>query len=106
MALFAKENVMTEIFEELSVSSDWIDEEDRVVHLLASLLDSYDMLVTALEASQGMPKWASVTERLQYEETKIKEKETGGVKSNAMTSKHHINKRAPYSVLTMEKMDT
>ena len=68
-----------------------IDEEDRVVHLLASLSDSYDMLVIALKASQAVPKWALVTERLLYEETKIREKET----DSAMTLKHHINKSKP-----------
>lgn len=51
---------MTEIFEE-RIISDSIDEENRVVHLLASLRDSY-MLVTALEASQNVSKWALVTE--------------------------------------------
>ena len=68
---------MTEIFEELSVISDSIDEEDRIVHLLVSLPDSYDMLVTTLKASQNVPKGILVTERLLYEETKIRKKETG-----------------------------
>ena len=39
----------------LSVIGDSLNEEDRVVHLLASLPESY-MLVTALEASQDVPK--------------------------------------------------
>ena len=47
--------LMTEIFTELSVVGDSIDEEDKVVHHLASLPDSYYMLVTALEASQDVP---------------------------------------------------
>ena len=37
---------MTEIFGELSVVGDEISDEDRVVHLLASLPDSYNVLVT------------------------------------------------------------
>ena len=41
---------MTEIFQELAVIGDVLSEQDRVVHLLASLADAYDMLVTALEA--------------------------------------------------------
>ena len=53
---------MTETFDELSVISDSLNEEDGVVHLLASLPESYDMLVTALEASEDVPKWALVTE--------------------------------------------
>lgn len=67
--------MMMEIFEELSVIGDSIDEEDQAVHLLASLPDSYNMLVTALEGSQDVPKWALVTEQLLYEQSKFKEKE-------------------------------
>ena len=49
--------------------------EGRVVHLLASLPDAYDMLVTALEAqSETVPKWELVTEILSYEELELKEK--------------------------------
>ena len=84
---------MTETFDELSVIGDSLNEEDRVVHLLASLPESYDMLVTALQASQDVPKWALVTERLLYEENKTREKQTGDAESKAMTSKHHINKK-------------
>ena len=48
---------MTETFEELAVIGDPVSEEDRVVHLLASLPESFDMLVTALEAqSDNVPK--------------------------------------------------
>ena len=86
---------MTETFDELSVIGDSLNEEDRVVHLLVSLPESYDMLVTALEASQDIPKWALVTERLLYEGNKMREKQTGGAESKAMTSKHHINKKGP-----------
>ena len=46
---------MTEIFEELTVIGDPVKEEDRVVHLLASLPESYNMLVTALEANSDIP---------------------------------------------------
>ena len=65
---------MTEIFQELSVIGDVIDEEDRVVHLLASLPQSFSMLVTALETSAEVPKIELVTERLLHEERKLKEK--------------------------------
>ena len=41
--------------------------EDRVAHLLASLPDSFDMLVT-----ESVPKWELVTERLLHEESKFK----------------------------------
>ena len=62
---------MTEVFEALAVIGDAVSEEDRVVHLLASLPDSYDMLVTAFEAqSETVPKWELVTERLIHKELK------------------------------------
>ena len=66
---------MTEIFEELAVIGDAVSEENQVVHLLVSLLATYDMLVTALEAqSENVPKWKLVTERLRHEEQKQEEK--------------------------------
>ena len=46
---------MTESFDELSVVGDPISKEDRVVHLLASLPESYSMLVTAFEANADVP---------------------------------------------------
>jgi hypothetical protein len=39
---------MTETFESLSIVDAPVSEEDRVVYLLASLPDSYNMIVTAL----------------------------------------------------------
>ena len=66
--------MMSETFEALAVN-----EEDRVVHLLASLPDSFDMLVTALEAlSEKVPKWELVIERLLHEELKLQEKASTG----------------------------
>ena len=44
---------MTEVFNSLSIVGDPISEEDQVVYLLASIPESYSMLVTALEASTG-----------------------------------------------------
>ena len=61
---------MTEIFDELSIIGDPISEEDRVVHLLASLPESFSMMVTALEANVEVPKMEIVTERLLHEERK------------------------------------
>ena len=65
---------MTETFNELAAIDDPITEEDRVVYLLASLPESYDILVTAVEASVEVPKMEIVTEQLLHEERKIKEK--------------------------------
>ena len=49
---------LTELFEELAVIGDPMKEEDQVVHLLASLPDSFNVLVTALEANADVPKMA------------------------------------------------
>ena len=69
---------MTKLFEALMVIGDSVSDEHRVVLLLASLPDSYDMLVTALEAkSETVPNMEIITERLLHEERKIKEKEAG-----------------------------
>ena len=59
---------MTEIFEELAVIGDPVNEEDRVVLLLASLSESYDMVVTALEANAEVPKLAVIAEHLLNQE--------------------------------------
>ncbi len=67
---------MTELFEALAVTGDPVSEEDRVVHILASLPDSFSMLVTALEANEAVPKMEIVTERLLHEERKRKKKES------------------------------
>ena len=68
---------MNEIFEGLAVIGDAVSEEDRVVHLLACLQQSYNVLVTALDAqSENIPKWKLVTERLLHQESKLKEKAT------------------------------
>ena len=84
---------LTEIFNELSVVGDNINDEDRVVYLLASLPDSYEMLVTALEANTEVPNMEIVIERLLHEERKRKEKDQGSLppvdsKEEAMTLKH------------------
>lgn len=49
-----------------------------MVHLLASLSDSFDMLVTALEASPIVPAMELVTERLLHEEQKMQERDASG----------------------------
>lgn len=63
---------MTELCDELSAIGEPVNEEDRVVYLLASLPETYSVLVTALEASTDVPTLAVVTERLLHEETKRK----------------------------------
>ena len=56
---------MTEVFRELAVVAEPVSEEDKVVHLLASLPDTYNVLVTAVESgSESVLPLETVTERL------------------------------------------
>ena len=82
----------------LSVIGETISKEDRVVYLLASLPDSYNVLVIALEASAEVPRLAVVRERLLHEETKMKSKVNQFSQEGALTSSikkqryHYCNK--------------
>ena len=82
---------MVEIFDELSIIGDAVEEEDRVVHMLASLPESFSMLVTALEASPEVPALELVTERLLHEERKMKEKSEGNTNSNSCSGSLKVN---------------
>ena len=81
---------MTEIFNELAIIGDNISDEDRVVYLLASLPESFDVLVTALEANATVPEMETIMERLLHEERKLKEKDPSITTESegAMTLKH------------------
>ena len=90
---------MTEIFEELAVIGDPV-EEDRVVHWLASLPESYYMLVTALEANSEVPQMEVIMEHLLHEESKHKvHEDSGGSHMKAMT--HSLKDGSP--VLPMQE---
>ena len=81
---------MTEIFNELAIIGDTISDEDRAIYLLASLPETFSMLVTALEANNEVPKMETVVERLLHEEHKQKEKlgaTAGSGNEEAMTAK-------------------
>ena len=69
--------IMTELFDALSVAGETVSEEDRVVYLLASLPESYSVLVTALEANVDVPKLEVVTERILHQERKLKDRSGG-----------------------------
>ena len=86
---------LMEIFDELSIIGDPSDEENQVVHLLASLPESYDMLVTALEASPNVPKLAVITERLLHEERKKEKEVAGDAEVKAMALKHRKARKGP-----------
>lgn len=59
-----------ELFDEMAVIGDALSEEDKVISLLASLPDSYSVLVTALQAQDSVPSWEAVQERLLHENAK------------------------------------
>ncbi len=59
---------MIELFDSLSVAGETVKDEERVVYLLASLPDLYSVLVTALEANEGVPKLETVIEHILHEE--------------------------------------
>ena len=61
---------LTEMFNELSVIRDNVDDKDRVVYRLASLPESYEMLVAALEANTEVPSMETVIEQLLHKEQK------------------------------------
>lgn len=80
--------VMTELFDALSIAGETISEEDRVVYLLASLPETYNVLVTALEAHADVPKLEVVTERILHQERKSNDR--GGASATgegALTSR-------------------
>lgn len=78
---------MTEIFSDLSVIGAPLTAEDQVVHLLASLPDSFNMIVTALQANADVPEMDMVTERLLHEESKNNEKLSSELDQNALVVK-------------------
>ena len=86
---------MTEIFNELSVVGESISEEDRVVQIFASLPESYNMLVTALEANSEVPKMEVVMERLLHEERKLKERTTATNSEEVMTVSNRHRRKGP-----------
>ncbi len=87
---------MTEIFDGLSVAGDPVSDEDRAVHLLANLPESFNMLVTALEANPEVPKIEVVTERLLHEERKQKERaDAGGSSDKALTVERQFRRKGP-----------
>ena len=77
---------MVELFIELAIDGDMIQDEDLVIHLLASPY-SFSRLFTALEANELL-KMEIVTERILHEEMKQKEKNNSDLSTEkAMTTK-------------------
>ena len=87
---------MIELFNELAIVGDAIDEEDRVVYLLASLPDSFNTIVTALEANEDVPKMEVVTEKLLHAERKQTKKSSPDSSGDkAMMTRRQFRGRGP-----------
>ena len=85
---------MIEVFNELAVIGEEISEDDRVVYLLASLPESFNTLVTALESNIEVPKMEIVTERLLNEERKQTSRETTVSGEGVLAAKRHTKWRS------------
>ena len=83
---------MTELFRSLAEMDSPLMEEDKVVYLLASLPDSFGVLVTALEASPDVPTMDVVTEHLLHQERKINDC-AGAIDEKALTMKGKQSKK-------------
>lgn len=66
--------IMTEMFDEFSVIGEAVGNDDRVMYLLSSLPESYDVLVTSLESNETVPDIDSVIEKLLQMENKFQER--------------------------------
>ena len=102
---------ITETFESLSIVDAPVSEEDRVVYLLASLPDSYNMIVTALETqSESVPKWSLLTEMLLHQEAIMKEKDAQeGETKKALSASSQQKRRKSNrlsSAIFAERLDT
>ena len=96
---------MIELFRSLAEMDSPLMEEDKVVYLLASLPDSFGVLVTALEASSDVPTMDVVTECLLHQERKLNDR-AGAADEKALTMKgkhpkkkgacHHCGKLGHY----------
>ena len=84
--------LLIEIFDELAVIGEPMKEEDRVICLLASLPDKFSTLVTALEASDKVPLWDNVVERLLHQDSKIMELDKDSTEKSLLTNKKNFNK--------------
>ena len=82
---------MTELFDSLSVAGETVSKEDRVVYLLASLPECYNILVAALKANEGVLEFEVVTKHILHQERKSKDKPT--TVDDVLVSQKHFRKR-------------
>ena len=65
--------VQARLFNKLTIIGDAIGEEDQAVYLFASIQDSFNTLVTALESKKDIPQMEVVMEKLLHTERKQNE---------------------------------
>ena len=94
---------LTELFEELAVIGDSMKEEDQVVHLLTSLPESFNVLVTALESNADAPKMEVVTECLLHEERKQQDKGSSSPSKALSVSRHKTTMLPLWKAWTLQK---
>ena len=79
---------LTQIFDELAVFDAPVEEDDKVTYLLSSLPDSYDVLVTALDAMDAVPTWTTVVEKVSaLDKKKSKKKDEKALMSRSEESR-------------------
>ncbi len=78
---------LTELFNALAEQDAPLSDEDRVIYLLASLPESFNVIVTAFEANDKVPKMEIVTEKLLYEERKVSTRDEVDSGEKKMTTK-------------------
>jgi len=76
----------SELFGELAVIGNALEDEDKVITLLASLPASFSPLVTTLEALEQVPSWEVATEKLLQYETKLRTETLGSIASGDSSS--------------------
>lgn len=84
--------------EQLEAVGAPVSEEDLVITLLRSLLESYEVLITALESRSVALTWEFVTSRLLHEVMKRKEQGSEGIKSVAFLAKQEKMKKYPCKI--------
>ena len=93
---------MTELLDTLSVAGDTVSEEGRVLYLLASLPESYSVLVTALEANEDVPKLEVVTEHILHQERKLKYRSGASSTTESTMTSYKIFRQKSISVTIVE----
>ena len=88
---------LTETYSELAMIGETVNEEEKVIQLLAFLPDEYSTLVTALETCGQVPSWATVAEKLNHEENKVKNQHNNQTRALATQRQQCDQENASYS---------